>query len=964
MKSKNGNETSIKCVYTNVDCITNKIDEIELYLKSNDIDVAAITETLPKNTYQDIEVIKASIIIPGYTCEPNHLGRGICLFVKDHIQINRYPELEKMFNPSIISKLTISDNSSVTMCLMYRSPGTQEEDNNKLIKQIESVCNKFQNQNLIILGDFNYPEINWSSEASEKDDNHKATNFLNCTHSNYLIQMIDKPTHYKPLQKPSLIDLILTRDSALIENIKFNPPFGKSHHLVLDFSIGLATDNNTTAGNDAKFIIDKGDYEQMRRHMREQQWDSILPDDHCTEQLYTSFSDVLNEAKVRFIPKKVFKQNKPKLKRTFIPPPGVLEKVRLKRRLFKYYKKFPTTQNFNLYDAARIIVSIAVKRAKCTKEINIAKDIKKNPKAFFRYVTTKTKPRVNVSNLRKEDGSLTDSDKQKCDILNDFFISVFTDEDLSHMPEFEKKTNSVLTDIHVTEEDIKKALSSLNISKSPGPDQIHPRILKELANEISYPLLKIFKKSMTEGKLPSSWKLAEVRPIFKKGDKSAPGNYRPVSLTSVLCKIFEGFVRDALYKHLSNNNLLSKDQFGFCSGRSCTSQLLVTLQHWFECLDEDIPVDAAYLDFQKAFDSVPHKRLLLKLRGYGIQGNVLNWVADFLRDREQYVSINGKTSSKLPVTSGVPQGSVLGPTLFIYFINDLPDIITKVDTKIFADDTKVYTKIETENDHKILQDSIQDMFKWTEKWLIKFNSNKCKMLHLGNNNPHHDYVIGNNNSEIMETVCEKDLGVYVDGLLNFNEHISETIKKGRRMSGLIMRTMSYKSKEIMVPLFKTLIRPIIEYANATWSPYIRKNIDSLESIQRNFTKYINGMYNLSYQQRLVALNLHSLEYRRIRGDMIETFKITHNFYDPRTTGTLLKYVSVDNQTRGHKYKLTKSRTNTKQYKHFFTNRIINLWNSLPNKVVEAKTMNTFKNRIDTHLKLYMFSTNLDIFWLK
>ena len=128
-----------------------------------------------------------------------------------------------------------------------------------------------------------------------------------------------------------------------------------------------------------------------------------------------------------------------------------------------------------------------------------------------------------------------------------------------------------------------------------------------------------------------------------------------MSLTSVICKIFEGFVRDALYKHLTTNNLLSKEQSGFCSGRSCTSQLLVTLQSWFESLDEDIPVDAAYLDFQKAFDSVPHKRLILKLKGYGIQGNVLNWIADFLSNREQYVSINGKVSSNLPVTSGFPR---------------------------------------------------------------------------------------------------------------------------------------------------------------------------------------------------------------------------------------------------------------------------------------------------------------------
>ena len=190
---------------------------------------------------------------------------------------------------------------------------------------------------------------------------------------------------------------------------------------------------------------------------------------------------------------------------------------------------------------------------------------------------------------------------------------------------------------------------------------------------------------MTTGKLPAKWKIAEVRPIFKKGSKTSPGNYRPVSLTSIVCKVFEGFVRDVLYKHLESNHLLAEEQYGFCSRRSCTTQLLNTINDWFLHLDEKTPVDAVYLDFRKAFDTVPHERLLNKLYGYGIRGDVLNWVRDFLSDRSQYVSIHGECSSDIPVTSGMPQGSVLGPTLFIYFINDLPQVVS-TSIKIFADD--------------------------------------------------------------------------------------------------------------------------------------------------------------------------------------------------------------------------------------------------------------------------------------
>ena len=494
--------------------------------------------------------------------------------------------------------------------------------------------------------------------------------------------------------------------------------------------------------------------------------------------------------------------------------------------------------------------------------------------------------------------------------------------------------------------------------KSPGPDKVHPKVIKELADELARPLKLLFNKTLSEGKIPESWKIANVRPIFKKGNKSSPGNYRPVSLTSILCKVFESFIRDALNNHLVKNNLLSQNQFGFSKGRSCTSQLLVTINEWMSYIDDKIPVDAAYLDFRKAFDSVPHKRLLTKLHGYGIRGNVLNWIADFLSGRTQYVSINEASSKPVPVVSGVPQGSVLGPCLFVYFINDLPEVSQSF-IKIFADDTKVYAPIYSQEDTDKLQGSINKLVEWSETWLISFNSDKCKMLHLGKNNPKHNYTIkeGDTTVTLSETICEKDLGVSIDPELKFRDHIHLTIKKARRISGMILRNMTYKNKSIMSPLFKALIRPILEYANTVWSPFNKEDVDNIESVQRQFTKRIDGLYNMSYSERLKHLKLPSLEYRRLRGDLIEVYKIMHKIYDINTTNTLFDLNT--NPTRTNEFKINKPRVETKMYQFFFTNRVINTWNKLPSSIVSAESLNVFKIGVDKHFEDLVYATRLD-----
>ena len=236
-------------------------------------------------------------------------------------------------------------------------------------------------------------------------------------------------------------------------------------------------------------------------------------------------------------------------------------------------------------------------------------------------------------------------------------------------------------------------------------------------------------------------------------------------------------------------------------------------------LDDNIDVDAAYMDFRKAFDTVPHQRLLTKLEGYNIRGPILKWIKAFLADRTQFVKINNSSSDNLNVTSGVPQGSVLGPALFIYFINDLPAVVQNSKVKVFADDTKVYNSANSQEKVDNLQNAIDELYQWTQKWLLMFNKEKCKILHLGKNNSKHEYFVGLNNDRIAleETDLEKDLGIYIDPDLNFKKHIKNIVKKASYSSYKILKNFSFRHSSVLIPLFKTLIRPILEYGNSIWS---------------------------------------------------------------------------------------------------------------------------------------------------
>ena len=377
-----------------------------------------------------------------------------------------------------------------------------------------------------------------------------------------------------------------------------------------------------------------------------------------------------------------------------------------------------------------------------------------------------------------------------------------------------------------------------------------------------------------------------------------------------------------------------------------------------KCIEEVIDggvVDSIYLDFAKAFDKVPHRRLIGKLDSYGIKGRILEWIKSFLRNRIQIVKVNGALSDEAKVLSGIPQGSVLGPILFIIYINDILDNISS-NGLIFADDTKIFSKINCREDALALQSDITLLEDWSKTWLLTFNPDKCHVLTLGKfeNIKHaHRYTIYG--QELEHVSDEKDLGVVIDSELKFVEHISQKVKKANSMVGLIRRSFSFLSCQLFKVLYVAFVRPQLEYAQATWSPFLRKYVNMIENVQIRATKLVDGLSNLNYFERLRKLDLPTLAYRRERGDMIEMYKHFHA-YDTETLSP--KFRAKERSSRKHHFQLHHNIQRDGDYgiqANSFYYRTVKTWNELPKEVVNAVNINSFKNSLDVHWKTKRFT---------
>ena len=460
-------------------------------------------------------------------------------------------------------------------------------------------------------------------------------------------------------------------------------------------------------------------------------------------------------------------------------------------------------------------------------------------------------------------------------------------------------------------------------------------------------MLAIFTQSLDTGELPRDRSLANVVPIFKKGNRVLAENYRPVSLTRITCKLFEHIVCRHILDHVEDHKVLTNLQHGFRSGRSCETQLITTTHDLLSSFNSKSQIDVAILDFSKAFDTVPYAGLLGKLEHYGIDSKILLWITNFLNNRKQRVVVDGSFSNEADVESGVPQGTVLGPLLFLLHINDLPSCVNSK-VRLFADDCLLYREIKNNQDQIDMQRDLDALMDWGSTWGMKFNAKKCNIMRVSRSlKPlQHFYSLGN---EILQEVSDaKYLGIQIDNKLDWNKHISTVAARGQSKLAFLNRNLKGCPKKLRDTTYISLIRPALEYSCSVWHPHKKSNKDKIEKVQRRAARFVSNNFRrkASVSEMLHELGWQSLDGRRQDQRLVLFFKIINGLASVESEDIL---TPADSRTRkNHSFKFKHLQANCDSYRYSFFPATISSWNNLPFGIEKVDSVEGFKLKLKEH----------------
>jgi len=869
-------------------------------------------------------------------------------------------------------------SQNLAILASYRPPNAPPHLFDESLSEMEKFIAGFESPEVLILGDFNFPFVGWDPLIINPDKKSVTTSEQNCARS--FLEFLDAHSlqqHVKESTRKdiSILDLVLSNNHHAIHSIRVLKTEISDHDFVYcNVSYNLL--GETVAPKPApvlspfdKYNYNKSNWDPIREELGHVNWVNAFKNLKPGDMQKDIEAKVL-DACSRHTPLKGPRLDKPKISKERLLLTRTKKKISAKIESLKMKngRQEVIDQLYKKMFEIELATRDQIRSESKTQEEEAIKKIKINPKFFHNYAKRFSKTSSSIGPLSDHEGTLRSEPKTMSEILAGTF-SKFQSKPKQHYPDLEnalaksrlyldhassKPTpRPSLSDISFTTEDIIKAIDEVGRNSAVGPDKFPAAILKECKEQLATPLYIMWRLSLDSGEIPETFLRQSIVPIFKKGNKDDPANYRPVSLTSHLIKVFERVLRNGLVDFIESNNLLNANQHGFRKGRNCLSQLLHHYDDILHIRGESANADVVYLDFAKAFDKVDHVILLQKVKRLGITGKIYQWIKSFLSNRKQHVVVDGVISSSSEVVSGVPQGTVLGPLLFLIFIDDMSDVVLHSKVKLFADDSKLCKKVSSPRDQELLQEDLNAVLEWADYNNMELNEDKFQLIQHGSlaqfkcdelNNPYRTST----GASLLPSSSVVDLGITINQDLTWTTQVQEQVSKASQFTGWILRTFKSRSKELMLTLYNSLVRSRLEYCCPLWSPYLKQHITKIESVQRSYTAKIAGLKDLSYWDRLKSLRLYSLQRRRERYIIIQIWKIWKGLI-PND----LELVFKDNARLGPQCvrpNITGTSSLDTLKFNAFSSRGPALFNIIPNDVkVNRKDTQSFKGALDRFL---------------
>jgi len=927
----------------------------------NSVPFIALTETWLKPYVHD-----AQLEIEHYNisrCDRStRVGGGVLLYTHEDLPITN---VEKHDDKICQLLMCTCESSKMIICLLYRPPDAPYESLKSCLEQVHNYTKDQDDYETCFLGDFNLPSITWSPSSEHASLSESAELLLGFMSEQLSSQYIVIPT-----RKDNILDLFISNSASLVSHVLASDTGMSDHRLIEIFlSYDPCQPNISTppAFQDQSFRsldFNKADYDKISSLLQETDWDALIQQSD-PEEFPNIVTQKLLEACQTGCPRK-----KPPKKRGSTLLRTLSRKKRKLQQKLDRIQQSPHTPQSQLdsinVKLNRVYYDIrdAVHKERQFREEQAVCKVKTNPKYFYSYAKKFSKTKRSISMLFDSDNNICHESALIANILQKQFTSVFSDPsatDLSSgdfdVPPIDHPFTDDKLDFGL--EDIIEAIDDIKLNASAGPDGIPPCVLKHCKESLAKPIYLIWSRSLDSSVVPSCYKVSYIAPLHKKGSHAIPANYRPVSLTSHVIKIFERVMRKRLVDHFESNMLLCKNQHGFRAGRSCLTQLLAHFDDILESLMKNADLDSIYLDYAKAFDKVDHALLIKKLERYGVHPKLVSWIESFLTDRMQQVVVDGHMSLLGLIISGVPQGTVLGPILFLVFINDINQCITSSTLRCFADDTRISRTINGENDVNTLQHDLDKVMQWSINNNMMLHEDKFEyMSHSAtkSSNLRELPFVEENFQYTTSKGCTlspvhqlRDLGVTVCDNVSWSPHINSISKKARQKAAWVLSVFYTRSPTVMLTLYKSMVRSLLEFCSPLWNPVKISDIQELEGVQKTFTAKIHGCRDLDYWERLKKLSLMSLQRRRERYSIIHMWKLLHEqtsndlqikFHNRSRLGTLavIPPLSRDSSSR-----------HQSMYDSSFAVHGPKLWNAMPNYLNSISDFPSFKSRLTAFL---------------